>query len=230
MWFLILILTSVVIIIFGKQLRQKITLIRWRKSLNLNQHLQVFQKLYVQVDGFSLSKHARKSKDAFEYVYGEIDFESFIALLTLCKPNSSTVFYDLGSGTGKAVIACAMVFKVHKSCGIELFSSLHQASLLQQQRLSKLADYQLKAETISFINDDFMKIRLNDASIVFINATAFFGETWKSISKHLEALQTGTLVITTSKPLYSSNFITLHKTTVAMSWGPVFSFIQRRIG
>jgi hypothetical protein len=229
MWLLLFILISVAILIFGKQLRQKIILKRWKNALALDKHARVFQELYAQVDGFTLSRQARKTKDAVEYVYGEIVFEPFIALLSLCKPNSSTVFYDLGSGTGKAVLACTMVFNVNKSCGIELFPSLHQAAILQQQHLREIPEYQAQADSIAFINGDFIKTELSDASLIFINSTTFFGETWELISKHLEQIKPGSLVISTSKPLHSASFIILRKTEVAMSWGIVFAFIQRRI-
>lgn len=70
----------------------------------------MFQNLYEDVDGYSISRKARVKMDAFAYTYGEIEFLSFIALLSLVKPNENSVFYDLGSGTGKAVIAAAMVY------------------------------------------------------------------------------------------------------------------------
>ena len=69
--------------------------------------------------------NARQKQDAIEYVYGEIEFLPFIALLSLDKPDSKTVFYDLGSGIGKAVLACAMVYPVHKSVGVELLPELY---------------------------------------------------------------------------------------------------------
>ncbi|MBA2711215.1 MAG: hypothetical protein H0U57_11560 [Tatlockia sp.] len=195
----------------------------------MDSHARVFHELYTHVDGFSLSKQARKTKDALEFVYGEIVFEPFIALLTMCKPDSSTVFYDLGSGTGKAVLACSMVFNVHKSCGIELFPSLHEAALSQQARLENLPVYIEKAGAISFINADFCNIRLNDASLIFINSTTFFGDEWQKISIHLEQIKSGSIVISTSKPLKSICFSTLRLTEVAMSWGIVNTFIQCRI-
>ena len=230
MFLLLIILFSItILLIFSKKLRQKKRLSRWRKSLNLDIHSAIFQQLYAEVNGFALSRQERKTKDAFEFIYGEIIFEPFIALLSLCKPDSSTVFYDLGSGTGKAVIACSMVFNVHKNCGIELFPSLHKAALLQQERLKELPDYFEKASAINFINADFCKQELTDASLIFINSTTFFREKWDEISKHLEQIKSGAIVISTSKPLNSTCFSTWRKTEVAMSWGIVNAFIQSRI-
>ncbi|MBA2651343.1 MAG: methyltransferase [Tatlockia sp.] len=229
MWISLFLLIFITFILFQKKLRQKIALKRWRLALELDKHAPVFQKLYADIDGFALSRQARKEQDAIEYLYGEIIFEPFIALLSLCNPNSSTVFYDLGSGTGKAVLACAMVFDINKSYGIELFPSLNKTALSQQQRLSKIAGYQSKADSIRFINNDFLKIDLVEASLIFINSTAFFGESWDAVSRHLEQIKSGALVISTSKSLHSRCFITVRKTEVAMSWGYVTAIIQRRI-
>lgn len=228
MWLLISLVIIIVAFLYSKNSRRKIYISRWRKALELNKHAAIFEQLYADIDGFSISRQERAVHDSPEYVYGEIIFEPFIALLSLCQPNSSTVFYDLGSGTGKAVLACAMVFNVKKSCGIELFPALHSAASSLQQRLMLNAEYQENASRIEFKNSDFLKIELADASLVFINATAFFGEVWLAISAHMEQLKPGTLVISTSKPLHSGQFLTIHKTEVAMSWGIVSAFIQQR--
>ncbi|MCC5014337.1 MULTISPECIES: hypothetical protein [Legionella] len=208
--------------------RRQIKLQRWRKSLSLNKHYKVYRQLYANVDGFALSKVERTKQDAPEYVYGEIDFESFIALLSLGKPGPSTVFYDLGSGVGKAVLACIMVFDVKKSCGIELFSSLHHCAQQQQQRLTCIRDYETKANRIKFIQGNFLETSVADANLIFINATAFFGETWLAISQLVEQIQPGALVITTSKTLRSDLFTLETVTQVKMSWGIVKAYIQQR--
>lgn len=227
MWFSLLLLIGVILLFFPTWKRQ-ITLRRWRNSLNFGKHYLVYQQLYANVNGFALSKAARTKQDAMEYVYGEIEFESFIALLSLCKPEPSTIFYDLGSGTGKAVLACIMVFNVQKSCGIELFSSLHECALRQQQRLKNIPDYQSKAERIEFRQDNLLEAQFGDAHLIFINATAFFGETWLTISKLVELVKPGTLIITTSKAFCSPLLTIIRVTQVKMSWGWVKAYIHQR--
>ncbi|KTC76994.1 hypothetical protein [Legionella brunensis] len=200
----------------------------WRRALSLDKHSAIFQKLYGHIDGFTLSRIARMKSDAMKYIYGEIDFESFIALLSLCNPNAATIFYDLGSGTGKAVIACALVFDIQKSCGIEILPALHQCAQMQQKQLRQSAGYQEKAERITFILGDLLETDFRNASIVFINATAFFGEYWFAISRHMEQLKPGAIVISTSKALLSNRFIISKTTAVTMSWGIVNAYIQER--
>lgn len=209
--------------------RQHASVKQWKAALAINKHFAIFHQLYQSVDGFSLSKKERIGRDAFEYTYGEIEFESFIALLSLCNPDASSVFYDLGSGTGKPVLACAMVFNVKKCCGIELFSSLHQCAITQQQRLQEIPDYIENAGRIEFKQGDFLHTPFADASLIFINATGYFGDTWVKISKCIEQITPGSLVLSTSKALSSNAFICLQKTQIEMSWGIVAAFIQKRL-
>lgn len=223
-----LILIAALSVATYSRFRKRQVIYAWKNALSLDKHSITYQTLYHDVDGFALSRLAREHQDAMEYVYGEINFESFIALLSLCKPNASTIFYDLGSGIGKAVVACALVFDVKKSCGIEIFANLHECAVSRQKQLSALSDYHDKAERIEFISGNFLEQTINDASLVFINATAFFGDLWYHLSAHLEQLQPGSVVISTSKALVSSKFLVTKITVVQMSWGPVQTFIQER--
>lgn len=206
--------------------KRRIKIKQWRKRLDLDGHYSAFQSVVTPVDGFSLSKKARAKSDAIEYVYGEIEFTSFIALLTLAHPNKNTIFYDLGSGIGKAVIACAMVFDVHKSCGIELFPLLHQAALKLQECLQEIPRYSEKSKTMQFVNMNFLDANYKDATLIFINAVGFIGDTWASLTEQLAALNPGTTIITISKKLTSSVFTVIKTTRVQMSWGVVAAYIQ----
>lgn len=228
MWLLLIALVVCLVLLFQAKWRQQLSIHRWTKRLNIPAHSQVFHTLYDKVDGFALSRQNRVGQDAMEYVYGEIQFLPFIALLSLCHPNKDTVFYDLGSGTGKAVLACAMVFNVRKSCGIELFTGLHQCAEAQKTALLNLPAYQERAACIEFRQGNFLASDFKDGNIVFINATAFFGKTWTFIQQILLTMPKGTQIISTSKPLQAEDFRLIKKTRVAMSWGVVDAFIQER--
>lgn len=202
---------------------------QWRRAFKLEVHLRHFQELYKRVDGFALSRQARAQNDAIEYIYGEIDFESFIALLSRFKLKAHSVFYDLGSGSGKAVIACAMVFNVRKSCGIELFQNLHHAAKRVQQGLSEFPEYYKVSKTLFFQHADFLEVSLQDATVVFINSSAFIGGYWVKISQYLERLPKGVIVFSTSKPILSKAYTLLYVTALKMSWGVVQVYVQQRI-
>ena len=203
------------------------TLRRWRREFNLKQHTPVFQALFKTVDGFSLSRLARTHHDAMEYTYGEIEFTSFIALIAMTHPSSTSRFYDLGSGTGKAVLACAMVFDMQYYCGIELFNELHVQALKQQHALQQLPGYKQKAEKIHFRNINFLNTDLHQATLIFINATALFSPTWEQLNQKLvNEAPNNAVIITTSKPLLSNLFIVTQTTKVSMSWGIVVAYLH----
>jgi hypothetical protein len=227
-WIVLFLLLALFIAWYSKHRRQT-QINQWMDALHLNKHALIYHRLYKPIDGFSLSLQARLGLDAFEYVYGEIDFMTFIALLSLAKPNQDTVFYDLGSGVGKAVIACAMVFNVKKSCGIELFQTLHQCAETQHQKLSKLPTYQKKSDAIHWIHGDFLTMDFSDATLIFINATGFFGEHWEQLNARLTGALSCQTVITTSKKLRSHAFTLTRTTSVRMSWGIVTAYIHHRI-
>ncbi|WP_028382384.1 methyltransferase [Legionella cherrii] len=227
-YFFCLLLVLFTLLIHVRLRRRQFHVIRWQKSLNIQRHAQVFHQLYTNVNGFMLSQNARQANDAMEYAYGEIEFSSFIALLSLTNPDETTVFYDLGSGTGKAVLACSMVFPVCKSVGIELFPELYSVACKRAEELAHIANYAMQAKKIKFILGDFLDMNLNDATLVFINSTAFFGPLWEKICAKLDHLSHLKTIITTSKALSSTHFTLIKRTKVEMSWGVVFAYIHSR--
>ena len=201
----------------------------FKRTWNIPQHAKTFHKLYAEVNGFALSKIARAGNDAMEYVYGEILFEPFIALLSLTHPDENTVFYDLGSGIGKAAVACALVYPVKQSVGIERFPNLYQQSIKQKEALLSASEYQHAANCLNFECNDFMQSSLDNATHIFIHATGFFGDHWLAICQKLAGLPKIKHIITISKPLKNSAFELSRTTQVALSWGIAQAFIHRPV-
>lgn len=216
------------LLLYCRQKRSQLQIKQWQKSLNLQEHTPIFQQLYQHIDGFMLSRQARQKQDAIEYTYGEIEFLPFIALLSLAKPDNKTIFYDLGSGVGKAVLACTMVYPVQKSVGIELLPELYQTACKQTQQLAAMQHYAEKAKKIEFILGDFLEVDLKDATLIFINATTFIGSIWENLSSRLIDLPQLHTVITTSKELITNNFFLIKSTQIQMSWGVVRAYIHTR--
>jgi hypothetical protein len=94
-------------------------------------------------------------------VYGEITSKGFSKLLDIFKDhfnNPKGVFYDLGSGYGDLCIQAAKSSKIDKSIGIELHKQRYRVAS------EKLKDLDLP--NVSFINSDFRKSDLSDATII----------------------------------------------------------------
>lgn len=218
------------VVYYGLQRIHLIKIYFWKKRLHIPTHLYWIQQVSVDLDGFKLSKEARQTNDAMEYVYGETNLTAFTALMSLVPLSEDSVFYDLGSGTGKLVLFMAMLFPIKKSCGIELFSSLHQAALLQKTRLSQHSNYVASMQKVDYIQESFLDADFKDAHIIYINSSACMGETWKSLNQKFKNLPLCHTIITTTKPLIdSSPYQLTHTTWIQMSWGSVKAFIHTRI-
>lgn len=210
------------------QIWRKFTFWRWSHKLKLNRHQPLFQSLYQPVNGYLLSKQDRQQQDAPSLIYGEIEFIPFIALLSLIDVQQDSVFFDLGSGSGKAVISCAMVFQPQKAIGIEKLERLFHVSEQLRNQLHSIEAYKDCASRIQFLHQDFLNASLEEASHIFINASAFFGEMWHEIEKKLNPLPHLQWIITTTRPLKLENFECIRTTEVAMSWAVVTAYIHQR--
>lgn len=103
------------------------------------------------------SSNCNHSEDSL--VYGEIDLEGFCQLLNDIPHTSNDVFYDLGSGSGRAVFAARFIGDYKECNGIELLENLHQLassvqSLYKFQYLHKLIHQHVKFVCSDLLNYD----------------------------------------------------------------------------
>ena len=109
--------------------------------------IEAVEAAYSEVDGYDIARVEKKrQRDAGIYVegiqYGEIKPSSFARVLSWMEPKKGERFYDLGSGTGKAVLTAAALYPLGAATGIEIQSTLHSAALAARTRLSlKPAQY-----------------------------------------------------------------------------------------
>lgn len=191
--------------------------------------LTLLLMLYEKTNPRKISKHDRKKMGLMQdaYIYGEIDFLSFLKILVKAKPKKQAIFYDLGSGAGKAVFTAALFFDLSKAYGIEQLPGLCELansqikkvkSLIKQQN-NDIKLYQKKLASIQFINDDILNCDFTKGDIIFINATCFSYPTWEKIKERLKLLKTGSRVITCTKRLEDDDFKVLYQGFELMSWG-----------
>ncbi len=228
-WCALCLLLSLAVWSSYQHYKHTLQITRWKKRWHIDKHQLVFADVYRNINGFTLSQQARAKSDAFEYVYGEIDFAAFCALFSLVAPPKETIFYDLGSGVGKAVTACAMVFQVKKSIGIELFPQLHHAAISTQQALASQPDYRRIAASICYIHGDILQHDFADAHVIFINATAWFGDRWQALNQRLDHAHYCHTIITISKKLLNPAYQVTDSRTLAMSWGVTRAYIHKKI-
>jgi len=161
-------------------------------------------------------------------VYGEVDFTSlaqvFIRNLDL---TNHTVFYDVGSGSGRGVIAGAILHGFTKLRGIEIIPQLHIAAQQQlavyealQEVRAKRSGRELKKQDIGFIEGDFRKHDWSDADVVWANSTCFDKPLMKYLSRQSERMKKGSYFISLTKELSSNHWMLVaERQLYKMSWG-----------
>lgn len=199
-------------------------------NLRYKGRIKLFDEIYQSIDGFTTSKTTRenlKLASDESLTYGEVEFMSFKEIIELAKPRQNDVFFDLGSGTGKAVIIAAMCFDFSVCKGIELLEPIYklscQALHALQERVNKQKNSILRAikhlPDIKFYNQNFIKADLSSANIIFINATCYPIEFWNEVINKFNKLNKGTRIIITSKKIDSPEFKQIYTGTHLMSWG-----------
>ena len=116
-------------------------------------------------------------------------------------------FYDLGSGTGKAVIAMSLIFHFKRLIGIEYLENLFRLSLEIKNTYDRtirdkfennqqLFNFETPNQ-IEFLQGYFLKHNWENTSIIFANSTCFSLGMMKNIaSKSNKECKSRTIIIT----------------------------------
>ncbi|CAK9074181.1 unnamed protein product [Durusdinium trenchii] len=153
---------------------------------------------------------------------GEILFPSFAALVQ--DVNKGGHFIDLGSGTGRAVVAWALLRPEGRASGVEIREALHLQALEVSQRLT--LDVQRR---VHLHCGDLFHFGLEDADIILVNSTGFDDSLMGQISRRLAEAPGGCRVVLLSQPLPKSDGWSLvFQAPYRMSWGNATAFVYER--
>ena len=186
--------------------------------------------------GKSLSKEERdrlKLNEEKSLIYGEVEFKSFYRILRKINAPANTTFYDLGSGTGKAVFAARFTYDFAKCIGIEILQGLHNQAFKITSRYNQ--DFRnilcsAQRQHAAVYKGSFVEYDWSDGDVVFANSTCFDDDLMTALSRKAEALKPGAIVVTFTKGLAPARcFELLEKKRQKMSWGPATVYIHRRL-
>ena len=166
--------------------------------------------------------------------YGEIDFASFYKVLRDIPhwARKRGVFYDLGSGTGRAVIAARLLCDFSVCHGIEILGGLHEEAItVINEYLASHCSLQYFGipMDIDVLCESITEYDWSDGDIVFANSTCFSDDLMVALSDKAEALKKDSIVITFTKSLSSSQFEVIKKIRYKMSWGPATVYIHHKV-
>lgn len=200
----------------------------------------------IESNGYEISKNVKKrlklTKDykAMENLtYGEIDVHSFYNLLKEIKSKidfKPTKFYDIGSGTGKAVLCVPFVYSNIETCtGLEIVKELHQYA---EDTLTKLLnesnlDVKTEVKKCSFsFGDSFTKDNISKwtkGDLLFLPTTCFTEETLKKVVKCLEQVKNESIIICTTRVLKASYLKLIFKKRFSYSKGSLKFLVYKKI-
>jgi len=149
----------------------------------------------------SAGEPAEKMPHVGSHTYGEIAARGFANVLYHVKPESNDTFVDLGSGTGKAVIAAASLYPVHKAYGIEYVKPLHEAAQRLLSRFESQAALSLPLyrggikPDIALFQGDLLDLDVSDATIIFAACTCWSDTTMQHLARTCEKMKVGSRVI-----------------------------------
>lgn len=195
---------------------------------------ELAEQLFADVQGYSLSAtgRAKVGRDADPVLtYGEVTPESVEYMMQMTDPQHGEIFYDLGCGTGKAVILSAFLRPFSRSTGIDIIEDLWQSASQSGARYE--ADVKPLLENrahqqVTFVHGSMFDQDLSDGDVFFTHCTCFDDDMMNRISQKLEACKPGTRVITVTKGLTSPEFDLLHSTPFRMGWGEATLCFYRR--
>jgi hypothetical protein len=198
----------------------------------------IFSDCSFQV-GKALSNSERRSKRIHQsgnasFNYGEIDYSSFYEILRRIPQKVKTGrFYDIGSGTGRAVIAARLTQDFQNCIGIEILSGLHKQALRRVVLFNRSHRSNLftgQENNISFHCTSFEDFDWSDGDCIFVNSTSFDAKLMGILARMAERLKGQSVIITFTKSLkeYSGEFSVIDSFKRKMSWGRATVFIHQR--
>ncbi|OQR97292.1 hypothetical protein ACHHYP_12213 [Achlya hypogyna] len=222
---------------------------RTRKLIE-GETFKLFDSLYLDCPlekGKEISRQDREEQDllhekvcpshacashAQSLVYGEVDYAAFLDVLSRVPAARGGTFYDLGSGTGRAVFLARLNFDFARCVGIELLPGLHEAAAEICRNYTEFVQPTLSSAAplaVAFFHSSFLDLDWADADVVFANSTCFDAALLGALAAQAERLRAGAHVITFTKPLESTAFDIVFKQRYGMSWGPATVYLHRRL-
>jgi len=140
--------------------------------------------------------------------YGETLFFSAWKVFTLAGITEKDVFYDLGSGIGKVVFFCNILYGI-EAFGVEIIPTFVEYS----NRIKE----ELAFDKVTFIEGNFLDLDISKGTVFFIVATAFDSVTRENLAEKFREVQEGTRIVTVSYILEGEHLEVKNKSTALFS-------------
>lgn len=194
----------------------------------------IFEKLYSGFSGYDVARQEKQRLGLQEAAttYGEVVPPAFLDVLGAAEPQPGEVFFDLGSGTGKATFLAALAFPFSRVVGIELLPGLGDTARRVLGQYDAEVRPQLAAEhqrqRIEFIDGDFLAQDLSAADVVFAHGTCYGPELMAQLTLKFEELKPGARVVLAGQTMSSPQFASVKMKVMKTDWGSALAVVYRR--
>ena len=195
---------------------------------------EIFEQLYSGFSGYDIarSEKERMGRQEAATTYGEVIPTAFHDVMLAAEPQEGEVFFDLGSGTGKATILAALIFPFSRVVGIELLPGLGDAARQVLRRYDAEIRPRLPPENqrqrIDFIDGDFLVQDLSEADVLFAHGTCYGPELMGKLTHKLEELKPGARVVMAGQTLSSPELVFQKMKVMKTDWGSALAAVYQR--
>ena len=161
-------------------------------NLIIDEAADVFNEMFSDTTlevGKTLSKGERDLKGLGEeksLIYGEVEFQSFYRVLRKINPQPGLIFYDLGSGTGKAVFIARFTQDFARCLGVEILNTLHGQARIVVNRYNREYRHLLSAgqnQHADVFAGSILDVDWMDGDVIFANSTCFDDKLMRDMAK-----------------------------------------------
>lgn len=190
--------------------------------MRVDEAREFYNQVFSVADGFGVSYNWQDIDAGSRnrnLTYGEIDFDGFLQLLyEVPEITKRRVFYDLGSGVGKVVVAAALLGNFIEVNGIEIVPPLHEQAVMAANHCRALKNL----PSINFFQGDFLQGDYTRADLVFTHSTCFSQSLMYALEEALSVLSPGVIVLTVSQSLPKMEIIKVQKYPFKWGLGTVY--------
>ena len=159
-----------------------------------------------------------------EFTYGEIEIISIIGVFELCKPQAREIFWDLGCGIGKCLIAAGLLYpQLLQINGVEYIGKLYDKCKENLQLLDS------SFPVTQVFHDDLLNVNWQDADIIYCTNLCFPQELNERLFHKCLLLKKGTRLILLKPLLNHPAFSLVYNSRIQMSWGNSQIYIIEKI-
>lgn len=205
------------------------------KFLTLEKKQFYFLELFKNVNGYQVSYEDKKKLELFEnkiFTYSEIEFDGFKEILEVIDLPDDYIFFDCGSGIGKALILTSLLSPCKKIIGREKLPGLVEENKVIFSNYVELLKKDIPNVLIPELDlkeDSFLNYNFHEVDLVFANSTCFDDELMNSLIEKLNSISKGSYVVTVTKQIDHSNFECIHKSFYKMNWGSPTVYVYKKI-